>query len=309
MLKYCAIATANSKFLYTIRPTPWAAVSGNKSLHIRPCPVIARKLSTNFNPSFDNEPNTYRKLKRIIAVEKERRLNSSDRFLPISKREDRCDQPIQVCKANSKGRYIVAYRGCTIIKNAEELQVYHQLFWDLRPQTVIEVGVAGGGSAVWFADQLKLLDIPGHVYSMDIDLSLIEENVKKINPTNITFLQGNCNEIEKTFTPDMLSKLPRPWLLVEDAHVNMDGVFKYFHQFLKEGDYLTVEDTNPYIPRDVGYMGTAFDSTTFLGRAKLDAFKKFLMEHEDYYAVDGFLTDLFGYNCSWMWHGFVRRMK
>ena len=105
------------------------------------------------------------------------------------------------------------YRGCTIIKNGEELQIYHQLFWYLRPRTVIEVGVAGGGSSVWFADQLKLLDIPGHVYSMDIDLLLIEENVKKLNPNNVTFLQGDCNEVEKTFTPEMLSKLPRPWLL------------------------------------------------------------------------------------------------
>ena len=266
-------------------------------------------MSTRFTPSFDNEPNAYRQLRSIIDVETDRRMNAPDRFLPISKREDRCDQPIEVCKANSKGRYIVVYRGSTIIKNADELQIYHQLFWYLRPRTVIEIGVAGGGSSMWFADQLKLLNIPGHVYSMDIDLSLIEENVKKMNLDNITFLQGNCNEVEKTFTPEMLSQLPRPWLLVEDAHVNMDGVLSYFHQFLKEGDYFTVEDTNPYIPRDVGYMGTAFDSVPFLGRAKLDTLKKFLSKHEEYYAVDGFLTDLFGYNSTWMWHGFVRRMK
>ena len=103
------------------------------------------------------------------------------------------------------------YRGCTVIKTAEELQIYHQLFWYLRPRTVIELGVGGGGSAVWFADQLNLLNIPGHVYSMDIDLSLIEENVKKLSLDDyITFLQGDCNEIDKTFTPEMLSKLPQP---------------------------------------------------------------------------------------------------
>ena len=274
-----------------------------------PLAVHTKLLSTNFYPSFDNEPSAYRNLRDIIDSELNHRMNNPNRFQPISKREDRCDQPIEVCKANSKGRYIVVYRGCTIIKNAEELQAYHQLFWYVQPRTIIEVGVAGGGSSVWFADQFKLLDIPGHVYSMDINLSLIEENVKKLSPDNITFLQGDCNEIEKTFTPEMLSKLPHPWVLVEDAHVNMDGVFRYFHQFMKEGDYLTVEDTNPYIPRDVGYMGTAFNSTTFLGPAKLETFKQFMLEHEEYYAVDSFLTDLFGYNCSWMWHGFVRRMK
>ena len=90
-----------------------------------------RSLSTNFDPSFDNDPNTYRKLRGVIDIEKEKRLNSPNRFLPISKREDRCDQPIEVCKANSKGRYIAVYRGCTVIKTAEELQIYHQLFWYL----------------------------------------------------------------------------------------------------------------------------------------------------------------------------------
>ena len=299
--------------MLTITKFPnWTKVVRKSSAH-HPAAILTslknRYLSANFDPSFDNDPNTYRKLRCIIDIEKEKRLNSPDRFLPISKREDHCDQPIEVCKANSKGRYIAVYRGCTVIKTAEELQIYHQLFWYLRPRTVIELGVGGGGSTVWFSDQMKLLDISGHVYSMDIDLSLVEENVKKIDLEIVTFLQGDCNTVEKTFTPEMLSKLPRPWLLIEDAHVNMDGVFNYFHKFLKEGDYLTVEDTNPYAPLDVGYMGTAFDSTPFLGRAKLDALKQFLAQHENHYAVYSFLTDLFGYNCTWMWHGFVRRMK
>ena len=278
--------------------------------HLRPLVFHSNSQSTTtFSPSFDNEPNAYRKLIGIRDTELDCRLNNPDRFLPISKREDRCDQPIEVCKGVSKGRYIALYRGCTVIKTPEELQIFHQLYWYLRPRTVIELGVGLGGSAIWYADQLKLLDIPGHVYSMDIDLSLIEENVKRIKPDNLTFLQGDSNEVEKTFTSEMLSKLPRPWLVVEDAHVNMDGVLRYFHQFLKEGDYLTVDDTNPYAPRDVGYMGTAFDSAPLLGPTKLNTFKQFLSDHEDYYAVDGFLTDLFGYNCTWMWHGFVRRMK
>ena len=298
--------SANRSIYMTILGKKWCMSYLHRPLVSTVSPTEEK--SMNFNPCFDNEPTTYRRLRNIIDVEKDRRMNGPDRFLPISKREDRCDQPIEVCKANSKGCYMAVYRGCTVIKTAEELQIYHQLFWYLRPRTVIELGVGRGGSSLWFADQLKLLDIPGHVYSMDIDLSLLEDNVKNLSPDNVTYLHGDCNAIEKTFTPEMLSELPRPWLLVEDAHANMDGVLSYFHKFLKEGDYLTVEDTNPYAPRDVGYMGTAFDSTPFLGRAKLDTLRRFLLKHEEYYAVDGFLTDLFGYNCTWMWHGFIRRM-
>ena len=53
-------------------------------------------------------------------------------------------------------------------------------------------------------------------------------------------------------------------------------------------------------------METAFDSHHFLVyRAKLDAIKQFLAQHTYHYAFDSFLTDIFGYNCTWMWHGFV----
>ena len=110
------------------RLTQIRKVLGKHFLHHPFVAVLTKELSTNFNPSFDNEPDTYRQLRSIIDNEKDRRLNGPDRFLPISKREDRCDQPIEVCKANSKGRYIAVYRGCTVIKTAEELQIYHQLF-------------------------------------------------------------------------------------------------------------------------------------------------------------------------------------
>ena len=187
--------------------------------------------------------------------------------------------------------------------------LYHQLFWYLRPQTVMELGTCEGGSAVWFGDQLKLLDINGHVYSMDIDPSLLGEGVKKLDLDNVTFLQGDCYKIEETFTEEMLSMLPHPWVIVEDAHLNLGGTLRHFHRHLREGDYIVVEDTNPYIPRDLGSSGTAFDSIPLAGTDKLEELKDFLREYDSHYSVDSFFTDFYGYNCSWMWHGFIRRMK
>ena len=70
-----------------------------------------------------------------------------------------------------------------------------------------------------------------------------------------------------------------------------------------------VEDTNPYLPAEIGAMVTAYDSCLLAGTTKLDEFKDFFRKHDDYYAVDSFFTDFYGYNGSWMWHGFVRRMK
>ena len=141
---------------------------------------------------------------------------------------------------------------------------------------------------------------------MDIDPSLLSEGAKKLSPDNVT---DDCNEIEKTFTPEMLSKLPHPWIVIEDSHVNVQGTLGHLHHYLAEGNYIIVEDTNPYIPQDVGEMATTFDTVPLAGTNKLEELKAFLCKYDDFYAVDSFYTDFYGYNCSWMWHGFIRRMN
>ena len=42
--------------------------------------------------------------------------------------------------------------------------------WELKPRTVIEIGTAKGGSALWLADQLSIYGVEGfEVHSYDID--------------------------------------------------------------------------------------------------------------------------------------------
>ena len=90
----------------------------------------------------NHTPEEHGLLKDIVSAELDRRL--SNRYQPISKREDRCDMPTKVCKANSKGRYLSTYRGCAIIKSPEDFPLYHMLFSHLKPHTVIELGTYGG---------------------------------------------------------------------------------------------------------------------------------------------------------------------
>lgn len=244
-------------------------------------------------------------LQATIRAELDRHMKHKYRFQRISKREDRFDMPTEMCKVNSRGRYFLTYRGCPIIKSPEDFPLYHLLFGHLKPRRVIELGTYGGGSAIWIADQLKQLDISAHIHSMDIDPSLLDEQSKRLKPENVTYLQGDNFKIENTFTPTMLAQLPNPWLLIEDSHVNVEGTLCYFHQFMKEGDYIVVEDTNPYIPKYARHMVTEFESYPLLGTEKLDKLKDFLFGYEETYAVDAFFTDFYGYNCSWMWHGFI----
>ena len=52
------------------------------------------------------------------------------------------------------------------------------------------------------ADTAKSYGIDTHVYSIDIDLSMVEDLAK--NDSNVTALQGDAKKLSETFPPEML---------------------------------------------------------------------------------------------------------
>ena len=145
------------------------------------------------------------------------------------------------------------------------------------------------------------------VYSININLALIEDKVKAMKPENVTFLQGDSNKIGDTFSADFLKDLPHPWVVVEDAHENVSGILEHFLAYMEVGDYFIVEDTAPEVPAELGFGLTTRDYTP-CGTKLLEMVKHFLAKHKKECAVDSYFTDFFGYNGTYHWHGYIRRM-
>ena len=173
--------------------------------------------------------------------------------------------------------------------------------------TIIELGAFTGGSAIWMADMMRLMEIKTTIYSMDIDLSTIEDRVKKLQPANVTFHEGDSNKIEKSFPGNFLKTLPHPWLVIDDAHVNVYGLMEHFHEFMTTGDYFVIEDTRPELPKDPGY-GVVTEELVSHGPELLNEMKRFLTDYSKDYSVDSFYTDFLGYNGTWNMHGYIRRV-
>ena len=238
----------------------------------------------------------------------ERLLKDPKRFQQIGEREDRSDSSAAEFQSNSDGRYFIFHRGIDLMKGCHDLVIYMQLLGYVKPATIIEIGVASGGTTIWMADMLKLMDIECKIYSMDIDLTLLHDRVKKFQPANVKFIQGDSYKVEETFSPEFLHTLPHPWIVIEDAHENFPDILKYFHTYMQVGDYFIVDDTNPHAFITIGMRKVYPDYKGEWGPGKLNWLRRFLTEHNQYYAVDSFFTDLFGYNVTANWNGFIRRM-
>src|SRR6516225_795516 len=112
------------------------------------------------------------------------------------------------------GTLAYSYNGIACLKNPIDLAIYTKLIWDLRPGSLIEIGSNRGGSALWFADQLVAVGLNCPVLSIDL------QPPADIADTRIEFLAGDAARLGECLSRGRLTRLARPWLIIEDsAHV------------------------------------------------------------------------------------------
>lgn len=230
-----------------------------------------------------------------------------DRFVKISERSDRGDIPAPVWKKLLGNYLLQSWKGMILSKGVTEIGIYPMLLYELQPKTIIEIGAFNGGSAVWFADHLELFGLEGFVYSIDIDLSLLDKQAQ--TDSRINFLEGDGNNLSSVLPSQLLSTLPHPWLVIEDAApVKIIGLLEYFHNNgLTEGDYLIIEDTNQSI---WNCWSDNWDDLEELaqGSEKMDELRNWVMKHEDEYLVDTYYLDMYGYNGSKNWNSVLKKV-
>ena len=189
------------------------------------------------------------------------------------------------------------YRGIQMVKDPFDIALYPMLLWELRPRTLFEIGSKSGGSGVWFGDQLRTFGIDGHVYSIDV------VPVRGMNRENVTFMEGNGQELGQVLTPERLAALPRPWLVIEDADHSYEtslAVLRFFHPHLQPGEFIVVED---------GIISDLYpESFPEHSSGPHRALKEFLAQEGESYVIDPAYCDFFGRNVTWATNGFLKRV-
>jgi cephalosporin hydroxylase len=161
------------------------------------------------------------------------------------------------------------WKGKPLFKTAFDYAMLPMLLGELKPATVFEIGSGAGASARWMADTLRGLGQAGRIYSVDI--KAVTESYD-----GVQFLVGDCRSPATLFDHDLLRSAARPWLVLEDAHVNVHDVLAHMDGFLAPGDYLFVEDS----------------------RIKTQDLVRFLASRQQHYQVDTRYTDFFGRNAT-----------
>ena len=261
----------------------------------------------------------YLTLSHDLIWHRSRLLNMPERFQPIISRKDITVMDVPQMKGIFKGKYLSQYRGFLMLKSSLDMSTYSQMFEEIQPKSIIELGTFIGSSVLWMDDILRLTGIDCKIFTLDNDVALRDKRIDKLVSEKVTFMEGDVNNIENVFPPSFFKDLPRPLFVIEDVHHNLDGILKHFHTYLDTGDYFIIEDTNPMISEHM-YVGEQDPSIyregssvkpeyTQFGNWKLNIVREFFTKHVESYAVDTFFTDLFGENASSQMNSILRKMK
>lgn len=115
----------------------------------------------------------------LIKFYKERKKNISAMIKDKELRKKSLDWMLYTEKYNFT--YNFSWMGRPIIKYPNDMIVQQELIYQLRPDLIIETGIAHGGSIIFYSSLMDMMGIDGEVIGVDIDIrkhnkELIEEH-------------------------------------------------------------------------------------------------------------------------------------
>lgn len=202
----------------------------------------------------------------------------------------------------SAGKYKNKWYTETLLKDPLTMNMYSILLQDKQFKTIFELGSYNGASAHWLKTLSKQYSNDVNVISFDITNPHGLSDVFK-NIPNIEYVYLDTNDIK---IDENLLSLPKPWLVIEDCHVNVVETLLYFDNYMTSGDYIIVEDTNTLGPDT--QMLTQTEPYTKYGDVKLKKVENFITKSNKY-LVDSYYCDLYGYNNTWQWNSVLCKIK
>ncbi|MBL8250560.1 MAG: class I SAM-dependent methyltransferase [Candidatus Competibacter sp.] len=166
--------------------------------------------------------------------------------------EEHLDMPLRDALAIIQDRIMnqTTYFGVKALKNPFDHWVYQELIHANRPDVIIEIGNANGGSTLSLAHLCDLLG-KGRVIAIDISHQGIPERVKK-HP-RIALIEGDaCQHFAGVARS--IAAGERVMIIEDSSHTyqNTLDVLRTYSVLLKPGDYFIVEDSICHHGLEVG---------------------------------------------------------
>ena len=186
--------------------------------------------------------------------------------------------------SRDKYSYNFTWMGRPIIQFPQDMVVMQELIWEIKPDLIIETGIAHGGSLIFYASILELIG-KGEVLGIDIDIRVHNRHEIEKHPMakRITMIQGSSIDhsiVELVAKHAEGKKSVMVCLDSNHTHAHVIEELKLYSGFTTVGSYCVVFDT---IIEDL--PGGMYDRPWDKGNNPKTAVYEFL-EANDHFVID-----------------------
>lgn len=146
-----------------------------------------------------------------------------------------------------KYSYNFSWLGRPIIQYPQDIIAMQEIIWEVKPDLIIETGIAHGGSIIFYASMLELIG-NGEVLGIDIDIR--EHNRIEIEKhpmyKRITMIEGSSTDENIAYKVKEIAKNKKRIILILDSNHTYEHVkreIELYSPLVKKGSYLVVFDT------------------------------------------------------------------
>ena len=187
--------------------------------------------------------------------EKEQLINGNTQNQALQKAKT--DFNVESNKA--KYSYNFSWMGRPIIAYPQDMIAMQEIIWEIKPDLIIETGIAHGGSLVYYASLLELIGGDGLVLGIDIDIRKYNKKLieKHSMFKRIKMIEGDSTSMTEANQLYDIAKSKKTILVCLDSNHTHDHVLeelKLYANLTSQGSYCVVFDTivedlpNDYMP-------------------------------------------------------------
>ena len=150
--------------------------------------------------------------------------------------------------ARHRYAYNFTWLGRPVIQFPQDMMAIQELIWSIKPDVVIETGVAHGGSILFSASMLELVGGEGYVIGIDIDIRKHNRTEIEAHPLSrrVKLIEGSSvDDAVVSQVREMVGEGKTVLVILDSNHTHEHVLreLELFSPFVREGSYLVVYDT------------------------------------------------------------------
>ncbi|MCZ7562529.1 MAG: cephalosporin hydroxylase family protein [Burkholderiales bacterium] len=140
------------------------------------------------------------------------------------------------------------WMGRPIIQFPQDILAMQEIIWEVKPDLIVETGIARGGSLIFYASLLELIGGDGMVLGVDIEIRPHNRNAIESHSMfkRVRMIEGSALDEDVVREISEIAQRKRRVLVVLDSnhtHAHVLRELQLYSPLVTEGSYLVVLDT------------------------------------------------------------------